>query len=272
MDSSSPLPASPIATPGDGEPAVVNVPVLRRAPVSRWFAAIQVFVVSGLPTGTLILLVLVLTGRPMTSTGAPFTTDASQISLEFFAMLSLLDTAVVAILIRVFLAISGETSRTVFVGRRPVARELALGLGLIPVVFAIIAGLIFLLSLSFPNLHNVATNPYAQYMNTPLRASITIVVVILAGGVREELQRGFILHRFDQCLGGAYVGLAIFTVAFGLGHLPQGIDAAIAVGVLGAIWGLLYIRRRSVIAPMVSHAGFDSMQVLLQFFMRSVSP
>jgi len=241
---------------------------VQRAPLAlpRWFAAVQVFLVSGLPTGTLILIALVLTGRPMTSSGAPITSDPSQISLEFFAILSLFDTALVALLIRVFLVMSGEDSQNVFLGRRPVAGEFLRGLLLIPVAWAIVAGLIFGLNFLFPSLHNVVKNPYAQYMNTPLRAGVTIIVVILAGGVREELQRGFILHRFEQRLGGAYVGLAVFTVAFGLGHLPQGFDAAIAVGILGAIWGLIYIRRRSVVAPMVSHAGFDASQVLLQLF------
>jgi membrane protease YdiL (CAAX protease family) len=223
-----------------------------------------VFLVSGLPTGTLILIALVLTRHPMTSSGALITSDPSEISLEFFAMLSLFDTALVAVLIRIFLMMSGEHSKDVFLGRRPVAGEVARGLLLIPVAWAIIAGLIFGLNLLFPGLHNVVKNPYAQYMNTPLRAGVTIVVVILAGGVREELQRGFILHRFEQRLGGAYVGLAVFTIAFGLGHVTQGFDAAIAVGMLGAIWGLLYIRRRSVVAPMVSHAGVDASQVLLQ--------
>ncbi len=98
-----------------------------------------------------------------------------------------------------------------------------------------------------------------------------IIVVILAGGVREELQRGFILHRFDQRLGGARVGLAIFSLAFGLFHLQQGFDVAIAVGLLGVVWGLVYIRRRSVVIPMVSHAGFDVVQVLQQVLLRSLS-
>ena len=31
-----------------------------------------------------------------------------------------------------------------------------------------------------------------------------------------------------------------YSVAFGLGHLEQGWDAAIATGVLGAVWGCLY--------------------------------
>jgi membrane protease YdiL (CAAX protease family) len=33
-------------------------------------------------------------------------------------------------------------------------------------------------------------------------------------------------------------------------------------GALGAFWALLYLRRRSVVAPVVSHAGFNSLEVL----------
>ena len=32
---------------------------------------------------------------------------------------------------------------------------------------------------------------------------------------------------------------------------------------LGAFWGVIYLRRRSAVAPMVSHAGFNLLQVLL---------
>jgi membrane protease YdiL (CAAX protease family) len=80
--------------------------------------------------------------------------------------------------------------------------------------------------------------------------------------VREELQRAFILHRFDQRLGGAVVGLVIFSAAFGLLHLDQGYDASVGIGVLGLLWGAIYIRRRSVVGPMVNHASFNAAQVL----------
>ena len=33
-------------------------------------------------------------------------------------------------------------------------------------------------------------------------AAIFALVVMIAGGVREEIQRGFVLHRFEQYLGG----------------------------------------------------------------------
>jgi len=76
------------------------------------------------------------------------------------------------------------------------------------------------------------------------------------------VQRGFIVHRFDQYLGGAYVGVAAYSVAFGLGHLEQGWDAALATGVLGAIWGYVYVVRRSIVAAVVSHSGFNLLQLI----------
>ena len=36
----------------------------------------------------------------------------------------------------------------------------------------------------------------------------------------------------------------------------------IATGLLGFVWGLVYIARRSIVAPMVSHAAFNLTQLL----------
>jgi membrane protease YdiL (CAAX protease family) len=195
--------------------------------------------------------------------------DPAKISLEFFAMSSLLDTALIAILIRIFLALSGEPSRDVFLGRRPVSGEVLRGFALIPLLWIGVIAVVATISTVFPSLHNVAKNPLENYMDSPLKACVFIMVVILAGGVREELQRAFILHRFDQRLGGARVGLAVFSLLFSLYHLEQGFDVAIAVGLLGVVWGLLYIRRRSVLTSMVSHAGFDVVQVLQQLLVKT---
>jgi membrane protease YdiL (CAAX protease family) len=93
-------------------------------------------------------------------------------------------------------------------------------------------------------------------------------VVVIAGGLREEIQRAFILHRFEQSLGGAKVGLVLFSLMFGLGHIEQGADVAIATFALGLFWGVLYLARRSIIAPAVSHAGFNLAQVIVQATLR----
>jgi membrane protease YdiL (CAAX protease family) len=42
----------------------------------------------------------------------------------------------------------------------------------------------------------------------------------------------------------------------------QGWDAAITTGALGAFWAWMYLRRRSSVGPFVSHAGFNSLEIL----------
>jgi membrane protease YdiL (CAAX protease family) len=188
--------------------------------------------------------------------------DARGISFEFIATVSLFDTALVAILIRIFLLFSDETSAAVFIGTRPVKGEVLRGLALVPVVWLAVTGIVLGLRTLVPSLHNVKTSPFEAFLDSPLEAGIFLVVAVLAGGVREELQRAFILRRFEQRLGGARLGLALFTLAFGLFHVDQGFDVAIAVGLLGLFWGLQYLRRRSVLLSMVNHAGFNATQVL----------
>jgi len=95
-----------------------------------------------------------------------------------------------------------------------------------------------------------------------MKAAVFVFVVVLGGGVREELQRAFVLHRFAQRLGGVRVGLTIFSLTFGALHLGQGVDIAIAVGLLGFLWGVLYVRRRSAVLAMVNHGAFDAVQVV----------
>jgi membrane protease YdiL (CAAX protease family) len=58
------------------------------------------------------------------------------------------------------------------------------------------------------------------------------------------------------------MGLLITSISFGMGHTLQGLDAAIITGVLGAIWGALYLKRESAAASMVSHSLFNSVELL----------
>ncbi|MGE5816081.1 MAG: CPBP family intramembrane glutamic endopeptidase, partial [Acidobacteriota bacterium] len=116
--------------------------------------------------------------------------------------------------------------------------------------------------LAAPWLHNVARNPFETMLQTTRQQVVLAFVVTIAGGLREEIQRAFILRRFEQSLGGAVFGLVLWSVAFGAGHLAQGRDIAIATATLGAFWGLVYLRRRSVVSPAVAHAGFNLSEIL----------
>lgn len=252
--------ATAAADPADAA-AIVVVPA--RPPLPRWLALVQAGAVSGIPT-QLVLAFAVWFGLGLT----PF--QGAELSLEFFAIVSLLDTAAIALLIKIFLVASRESSTAVFVGRRLVRGEILRGLLLVPVVFIGVTLAVLTLRWLAPWLQTVDRSPIEHFMRTPLEAAIFLVVVVLAGGVREELQRAFILHRFEQATGGVGIGLAVFSLTFAALHLDQGVDVAMAIGLLGLFWGILYIRRRSAVMAMANHAGFNALQVGQAVLVRSL--
>ena len=186
------------------------------------------------------------------------------LSVRYVALLSLTDTLLLLSLIAMFLSTRGERARDVFLGTRSPWREALAGL---PLTFvALTLGVMVLTGIQqlAPWLHTVEHNPLQDLIRTPRAAAVFAVVVVVAGGIREEIQRAFLLRRFEQWVGGAGVGVVVTSAAFGAGHFVQGADAAIATGLLGAFWAVIYLRRRSVAAPIVSHSGFNLLQ-LAQF-------
>jgi membrane protease YdiL (CAAX protease family) len=219
---------------------------------ARLVALGEVLLCSGVPTQLLIGFLL---------TAAGWSPEVS--SLSYVLTLTLADTLVLLVLMVSLMRAHGESASTLWVGRRPLAREALVGLLLIPFLLVMVTVLINALHLLVPSLHNVQTNPLeALASGTSTEAAIFGLVAIIGGGVREELQRAFILHRFEEHLGGAAVGAVVSSVAFGYFHLLQGKDAAIAAGALGFVWAVVFLRRRSTVAPIVSHAGFDALQIL----------
>ena len=131
-----------------------------------------------------------------------------------------------------------------------------------PLLFVLVFVVLALVLAFAPQLHNVWRNPFEDLLQTRRDTIAFAIVVMIAGGVREEIQRGFILRRFQQYLGGGAVGVIVFSALFGLGHIEQGLDAALATALLGAAWGGVFLARGSIVAPMVSHAAFNLAQLL----------
>jgi membrane protease YdiL (CAAX protease family) len=230
-------------------------------PIERVGALVEVVLCSGFPTQVLLIMIMAAFGMRMQ-------TGDGHLSPPFVFTLSLVDAVLVVGLVLFLLRTHRESAREVLLGKGRVLREALLGIAMVPAVFMLVL-LLYALILTFaPQLHNVPANPLEDMLRNRRDAIIFAVVVMVAGGVREEVQRGFILHRFGQYLGGAWVGVAIYSVCFGLGHFEQGYDAMIATATLGAAWGALYLVRRSIVAPMVSHAGFNLAQLAKYFVLR----
>jgi membrane protease YdiL (CAAX protease family) len=236
------------------EPPYIPVPrpVL---PIDRLAALVEVVICSGFPSQ--IVLIVILRGFGLHLTGAD-----GRLSPPFVFTVSLLDAVLVVSLVVFFLRVHHESPRQVLFGSRPPLSETLFGLAILPAVFMFVMIVLLVLLRYAPQLHNVVLNPLEDMLRTRGDAMVFAVVVMIAGGVREEVQRGFIAHRFGQYLGGGALGIVIYSVFFGLGHLEQGYDAMIATALLGLIWGFLYLARRSIVAPVVSHAGFNLAQLL----------
>jgi membrane protease YdiL (CAAX protease family) len=185
-----------------------------------------------------------------------------QLSPTYVFSLSLLDATLLIGLVFGFLAARGERPGQVLLGGHRPGREFLLGLLLVPVVFGVALSVLATVSVVAPWLHNVSRNPLEGLIRSPRDAWLFAVVTVVSGGFREEIQRGFVLHRFEQHLGGGALGVVIFSAVFGAGHVIQGWDAVLTTAALGAFWGVLYLVRRSIGASVVSHAGFDVAQIL----------
>jgi membrane protease YdiL (CAAX protease family) len=204
----------------------------------------------------------------LTGLGLRIRTSSGALSPTFVFALSLLDTVLLVALVVFFLRLHRESPRRVLFGGRPIVREALLGVALLPLIFGLLIALLAIVLGLAPQLHNVPRNPFEDMIQTRRDAMIFGIVVMIAGGVREEVQRAFILRRFDQYLGGGSVGVIAWSVLFGLGHIEQGIDAALVIAVLGALWGGVYLMRGSIVAPMVSHAAFNLLQLVKHLALR----
>lgn len=262
----SPVPDSPDAPPA-GLPPDLATATPESAPfpraetpsgptMTRGRAIAEAVVCSSYPTQVVAAAVL-------TALGVPAQGADGALSARFVFGVSTLDAALVVGLIVFLMRRQGEALAAVFIGDRPVWREAALGVALVPLVTLGVAATVLVARSLAPSLHNVPVNPLTSFMTDPITAGAFAVLVVGAGGLREEMQRAFQLHRLSRHVCPPLVALAITSVAFGLGHTVQGRDVALATFGLGVFWGALYFRRRSLVASAVSHGLFNLGQVVI---------
>ena len=212
------------------------------------------FLCSGFPTQLLVFQALTYFG--MSSRAA----DGGW-SPPFIVAMALIDMVLVLLLVWLFLRAHREPVAEFVLGPRRPGREVLLGLALIPAAFLLVVVVLAVI------LRQART---AQRRGQSLRAHAADAARRgdLRGG-RDARRRGprrsaARLHRPAlRSVSRRRPGRdRVYSVVFGLGHIEQGYAAAIATGSLGAAWGVVYWRRQSIIAPMVSHAGFNLAQLL----------
>ena len=188
------------------------------------------------------------------------------------------------ILIVALLHFRGETLSGLGWVWKNISREVLWGMVCVPVLFisTMFVGLFFQ---AFLPQYISTTNPLLDLVEDPGDMALFLMSSLYVGGIKEEIQRAFVLDRFERYLGpilllpfmnrlntrweevsrrlGVVVGLILWSILFAVGHAVQGVDSAVGAGILGLLFGLLYLWRRNLIAPMVAHTLFDVTTLLV---------
>jgi membrane protease YdiL (CAAX protease family) len=149
-----------------------------------------------------------------------------------------------------------------------------LGIGLQPLRHALFPGTLFavglfllvnvLLGSVLSSLGGGGTAPAVRALfRDPREAPLWAFCAVAGGGFNEELERAFVLTRFERAFGRWGLALAVATdsAVFGVGHLYQGAAGAVKAGLEGVLFALLFLWRRRAADAMVAHAGGDLLGV-----------
>lgn len=145
------------------------------------------------------------------------------------------------------------------------AREIAAGACAAPACVVAMMGLKWAFDAALPG-YATHVNPLLDTVKTPLDLAALLTSGIVSGSLREEVQRAFVLQRGVSSFGAPFLTLAVWSAYFGITHARQGPDAILVAATLGAAFGLFYLWRKSVVMPMVGHALFNVIVLLLYWF------
>lgn len=104
----------------------------------------------------------------------------------------------------------------------------------------------------------------------PLAFILSMLAMWIFAAFGEELfYRGFLMKRIAELMGPGdefwFLAAVINGVYFGLAHLYQGLTGVIITGLVGFLFGLLFMKKRSLLILVLIHGIYDSIGLTLIF-------
>jgi membrane protease YdiL (CAAX protease family) len=100
----------------------------------------------------------------------------------------------------------------------------------------------------------------AQGITEIVLAFVLVVVVAIA---EETIFRGYLILRFRGLAASPVVAILLSAFVFSLGHGYEGTAGVVTVGAMGAVFAIIYVWRKSLVAPMVMHFLQDFIGIVL---------
>ena len=90
-----------------------------------------------------------------------------------------------------------------------------------------------------------------------------VVLVLVVAVTEETIFRGYLNLRFNNVMGNLRAAVLLSSIIFAIGHGYEGTIGVITVGVMGAIFSIVYIWRGSLVTPITLHFLQDFIGIVL---------
>ena len=146
---------------------------------------------------------------------------------------------------------TGEGVRAIGWVRAGIGRELVVGMVLfLPLFFGIALLEALLQGAGFAE---PLEPPGYLVPRNGIEHAFALVLLLVVAVAEETVFRGYLIRRFSQVTASRTVAVVLSSVVFALGHGYQGSLGIIAVGAIGLAFAIVYLKRGSLVAPVVMH-------------------
>ncbi len=157
--------------------------------------------------------------------------------------------------VRAGLRARGTTVGSLISGRPLTARNLAVDLLVGAVVLALFIGAEWLLGRLLGAGDQAGVQPLL--VRRAAEIPLWILLSLSAGIVEEFVFRGYFQRQLGALLGSPWLGLVAQALLFGVSHGYQGGVQMLKISLLGLLFGLAALLRRSLVPGMAAHAAAD---------------
>jgi len=97
----------------------------------------------------------------------------------------------------------------------------------------------------------------------PAELVLAVVLVSVVALAEETIFRGYLILRFKAITASPAAAVLLSAAIFSLGHGYEGSAGVVTVGAMGAVFAVVYLWRRSLVAPIVMHFLQDFVGIVL---------
>ncbi len=196
----------------------------------------------------LVFLPLIVTSMALSF----FANRKGSMSFELVASATILRDLALVGLVAFFLWRNNEPLSRIGWNLRTARKEIALGAILFfPLLLAtnFLEQMLQLAGLSAPS------TPLPQFLTAKGWAefALAFLLVVVVAIAEETIFRGYLILRFQAVTGSTLASALLSSIVFSLGHGYEGSAGVVTVGAMGLAFAVVYLRRRSLAAPVTMH-------------------